>query len=321
MAIKIMAIITDDAPIAPFSEPVEAYTVLDSPSMVEIVVTGVVDRPALQSYLMLMTAPLADAYELIITHPAVLQAPAGTADEIPSDVIPPEPPRLTTTAAPWNYSKPDGGLPIDGQIIQGNLTLKTLSVAAIDGAALDQTSMLELVKPGDFIAIDAVTWTVDAVAYHSTPEARWFDFLISPSDQAAVAGLVVVTFTPAAEVLPEPPTPPTPLPTTTAEWIYAKPASEPPWEPANGMLLHPNLSVDTLRISRIDFAAVDQSPMLDLVIQGDNIALGTSSWTVQIVSPTIGWIDFIVYPTVQDDTLDNTVVPVTFSRPAPVRRA
>jgi len=322
MAIKIIAILVDDAPIAPFSEPIEAMTTLDSPSMTEIVITGVVDRPALQSYLMLISAPLADAYELIVNNPPVLQIITGTAgDELPPPVITPEPPRLQATAAPWNYSKPDGGIPTTGQIIQGNLTLKTLSVHCIDAAALDQTATLELIKQGDFIAIDEVTWSVDASAYHNVDGERWFDFLITPADQAAVEGLVVVSITPAAEIPVQPPTPPPPLPTTTAEWQYYKPASEPPWEPANGQIVHPNLSVDTLRMSRIDYAAVDQSAVLDLIIQGDNIALGTTTWTVQIVSPTVGWIDFIVYPAVQDDTPDQDVVPVTVSRPAPVRRS
>jgi hypothetical protein len=190
----------------------------------------------------------------------------------------------------------------------------------MDNTAIDQTAMLELVLPGDSISIGTTDWVVDAGAYNVGPidEPGWYDFLVTPAEQAPETGILQVTFAPKPETPPVP-IPPTPLPTTTISYSYLKPDTAGPHEPAAGQIVQANLSVDTLRVSRIDQAAADQSAVLDLVMSGDTIAMDDSVWTVSMASPTIDWIDFLVYPATQND--DEGVFDTTFERPLMKRRS
>jgi len=69
MSIKLTVTMTDSAPPAPFEPPLVATAEYDIEDTVPMVVEGVVDRVSLQSYLMLMTEPVADQYELILSTP------------------------------------------------------------------------------------------------------------------------------------------------------------------------------------------------------------------------------------------------------------
>lgn len=322
MAIRILVTLEDTAPVLPFVDPILATIIMDSEGMETLVdPLGVVDRAGLQSYLMLATTPLADEYELIISNaPVVLDDDDFLIAEEIAEPPPPTPERLPLTIAEYDYVKPDGGVPLAAQIVQGNLTLKTISVSIMDNTGIDQTATLELVLPGDTIAIGATTWAVDAGAYNVGPidEPGWYDFLVTPAEQSADSGIVSVTFAPKPDVVPVP-IPPTPLPTTAISYSYLKPDTDGPHSPAAGQIVQANLSVDTLRVSRIDQAAVDQSAVLDLVIAGDTISMDDSVWTVSLVSPTAEWIDFLVAPATQND--DEGVFDATFERPLMRRRS
>jgi hypothetical protein len=182
--IKLEVTMTDDAPPPGFSQPIIATALVDSEAMTAIVNAGVVDRAMLQSYLMLAVAPLADDYEIQSSAP-----PEPAPPPPPEPPTPPVPP-LPTSAVNYSYLKPNAGPPDVGQIIHGNNTLKTLSISQLDADGIEQTALLQLVIPGDTIRIDTQVWTVDASALN----AGYYDFLVTPDVQAAVTGLVSVTF-------------------------------------------------------------------------------------------------------------------------------
>jgi hypothetical protein len=80
--------------------------------------------------------------------------------------------------------------PIAGQIIQPDVIQNILKVSIYDHDGASQAAMLALVLPSDTITIDVTTWTI--VAAHS--KVDWYEFLVLPVAQAAVSGVVAVTF-------------------------------------------------------------------------------------------------------------------------------
>lgn len=318
MVIKIELVMTDDAPPAPYpvdSPPIIARTLLDSPELEAVVKdTGLVDRPALESYLQLGAAPLADAYEVLMASPPILLLVGQ--EDIDLGLAAPPPPRLTLSTGAWNYVKPDGSNPQRGEIVHANLSKDRLAIHNVDANGVDQSAMLQLVLAGDTIGIGDTVWSVLATA--SSPEGSWYDFLVEPAEQDPLDGSVTVTFTPVGPAVPPEPLPPPSLPTTTANWDYLKPDASGSHEAAAGQIVHASDSTDTIRVARVDHDGVDRSTVLDLVAPGDTIEIGASTWYVQIVYIAGIWYDFIVLPTTLDAATG--VLPVTFERPV-LRRA
>lgn len=103
-----------------------------------------------------------------------------------------------------------------------------------------------------------------------------------------------------------------PLVTTVANYDYAKPATAD--DPVAGQIVQSGITQNTLKISLFDHDAVDQSGMLALLKPGDQIAIGATTWVVQLVNLNPGgWDDILVTPIAQDAA--SGIVPVTFSRP------
>jgi hypothetical protein len=101
-------------------------------------------------------------------------------------VIPP----LVTTTVSYDYQNRRRRNPVGGQIIHGSAMQNLLRIAKTTAGLADFSATLELVAPGDQIAIDVTTWTVSA----AVEKAGWYEFTVTPVAQAAVSGTTTVTF-------------------------------------------------------------------------------------------------------------------------------
>lgn len=102
------------------------------------------------------------------------------------------------------------------------------------------------------------------------------------------------------------------LPTTIADYDYLTPATDD--DPLAGQIVHSDITQNILKIALFANGGTDLSAILALLKPGDNIALGATTWIVQLVvlNPG-GWDEIMVTPVAQDAATG--VVPVTFTRP------
>lgn len=102
-----------------------------------------------------------------------------------------------------------------------------------------------------------------------------------------------------------------PLVTSVLNYDYQKPDNA---DPVSGQIVHGSFTQSTLKVSKTDSDAADVSATLALLVPGDQIIAGVTTWSVQRARDMVGWYEFDVLP-IQQAAVTG-VTPVTFTRPA-----
>lgn len=147
-----------------------------------------------------------------------------------------------------------------------------------------------------------LTLTVEQV--NALPALCWWS--MSAAQAAGLTTLCEGSVTITGTVVP-------PLVETIVAYDYQKPATG-DVNPIGGQIIHSNITQNLLKVSKVSGVSSDFSATLALLIPGDQIAIGGTTWAVQTSVEQSGWYDFTVTPVVQDAS--SGTVPVTFRRPA-----
>lgn len=141
--------------------------------------------------------------------------------------------------------------------------------------------------------------TMDQV--NSLPDACWWS--LAASQAGGLTTLCEGTVTVTGTITP-------PLVELTANWDYQKPDQG---DPVNGQIVHGNWTQNALKVSKVTADLADVTATLSLVIPGDQIVAGLTTWTVQRVFDMVGWYEFDVLPIQQ--AVVTGVTPITIRGP------
>jgi len=162
----------------------------------------------------------------------------------------------------------------------------------------------QIIMPFTVTVVDANTVRLSLTAdqVNVLPASCWWDMTASTTGGATTIAQGAVSI--AGTVIP-------PLSTTTATWDYQKPPTS--VNPISGQIIHSNIEQNLLKVSIYSTLSVNMDPTLSLLRLGDEIVIGGTTWTVDVLRLFNSWYEIKVSPVAQDAV--SGVTPVTFRRP------
>jgi hypothetical protein len=151
------------------------------------------------------------------------------------------------------------------------------------------------------IASNAVRLSLTVDQVNALPDACWWS--LAAAQAGGLTTLCEGNVTVKGTVIP-------PLVESIYNYDYQKPDTG---DPASGQFIHGNWTQDALKIAKLDYDGLDRTATLQLIIPGDQIVAGLTTWTVQRSFDMVGWYEFTVLPVQQAAVVG--VTPVTFTRP------
>jgi len=98
----------------------------------------------------------------------------------------------TTGTEPWDYLLPNNPtVPLAGQVTHANKELNHLSISNLDANAVDQSTALSAMQPGDKISAAGVEWTIQS----SEDNTTYWTFEVTPPVQGSAGTAVDFKFT------------------------------------------------------------------------------------------------------------------------------